>query len=83
MSAAWRPGGWFGCWRVARLVQPYLDGELDDAAAARVARHLQGCPRCARRAEIYRAIKTSLSRRRDTPQRLRDFAENLRQEPEE
>lgn len=68
------------CWRVLRALQSYLDGVLEDAAARRVARHLEGCRRCVREAEAYQAIKTSLGRRRSAPdaaQRLRAFGAAL------
>lgn len=35
-----------GCWRYRRQLSPYLDGELDQAAAARLERHLAGCGAC-------------------------------------
>jgi hypothetical protein len=34
------------CWRRRRQLSPYLDGELDQAAAARMATHLAGCDAC-------------------------------------
>lgn len=34
------------CWRYQRQLSPYLDGELDQAAAARLERHLVGCAAC-------------------------------------
>lgn len=72
------------CWRVRRLLQSYLDGVLDDAAAGRVVRHLAGCHRCAMAAETYQAIKNSLARRRrsaETTRWLRDVGETLRDQP--
>ncbi len=34
------------CWDARRLVSDYLDGELDDSAAAGVEAHLASCPTC-------------------------------------
>ena len=79
--------GSLACRRVRRVLQSYLDGVLEDAAARRVARHLEGCRRCVREAETYLAIKDSLSRRQqnspDAVQRLRDFGEALLDDPGE
>jgi anti-sigma factor RsiW len=36
------------CIGVRRRMSAFVDGELDDVAAARVRRHLGGCRRCAR-----------------------------------
>lgn len=37
------------CQETARLLDPYLDSELDARTCAEVREHLQGCPACARR----------------------------------
>ncbi len=34
------------CWRYQRRLSPYLDGELDQVAAAPLERHLAGCDTC-------------------------------------
>ncbi len=44
----------------------WLDGQLDDTAAAKVARHLEECARCRAEAEELRALRTLL-RSADTP----------------
>jgi Putative zinc-finger len=75
------------CRQVLRVLQSYLDGVLDDAAAGYVAGHLRGCRRCAREAETYEAIKDALARcgrsAPDTVRRLREFGESVQDEPGE
>jgi len=74
-----------GCMRVARVLQAYLDGEIDEATARRVAAHLGVCRRCGMSADTYRAIKASLARRGAwdelTRRRLEDFARRLPEDP--
>jgi anti-sigma factor RsiW len=81
-------GKWFGKWRamschqVAELLQTYLDSELDDDRARRVAAHLDDCRRCGLEAEVYEALRDSLQRRallwEDEPvERLREFGQRL------
>jgi anti-sigma factor (TIGR02949 family) len=70
------------CMDVGRVLQSYLDGEVDEVAARRVARHLEACRRCGLEASTYAEIKQALTRRsRDVPQdavdRLRRFGEDL------
>ncbi|MGH9832691.1 MAG: kelch repeat-containing protein [Blastocatellia bacterium] len=43
-----------GCWRYQRWLSPYFDGELDQAMAARVERHLAGCAACRTQSENMR-----------------------------
>lgn len=75
------------CPEVARLLQRYLDGEIDDLRAQRISRHLEDCRRCGMKAETYSAIKRSLREKRpsvpaDAIERLRAFGEHLAaQEP--
>jgi anti-sigma factor (TIGR02949 family) len=72
-----------GCAAVARRLQHFLDGELDEARTAEIAAHLQECVRCGLDADVYEHIKASLARRGpdriDDPalERLRDFADHL------
>ena len=51
-----------GCMAVARVLQAYLDGEIDETTAQRVGAHLSTCRRCGMKADTYRAIKASLAR---------------------
>lgn len=76
------------CPEVARLLQSYLDGEIDELKAQRIARHLEDCRRCGMRAEAYSAIKRSLRENRpsvptDAVERLRDFGQRLARESTE
>ncbi len=34
------------CWDARSRISEYMDGDLDDAEATRVVRHLEGCPTC-------------------------------------
>ncbi len=70
------------CFRTARALQRYLDGEADDLTAERVAEHLEECRRCGLQARTYEAIKRSLrSGSRDVDdlalRRLRAFHRSL------
>jgi anti-sigma factor RsiW len=42
------------------LLHAYIDGELDRSAAAKVAHHLAGCPRCAQSCEETKALGGTL-----------------------
>lgn len=73
------------CKEVARVLQRYLDGHVDDVTARRVARHLEHCRRCGLEAQTYEAIKDAVGRRsrhldRDALDRLRAFGERLAEE---
>lgn len=70
------------CHEAGRVLQEYLDGVLDPAAAARVRKHLEACRRCGLEATIYDEIKKSLARRPSAAEpaaveRLRRFAISL------
>ncbi len=70
------------CAEVARVLQSYLDGHVDDLTARHVSRHLEHCRRCGLEAETYQAIKDALSRRGrevdpETLKRLRAFGARL------
>jgi len=70
------------CHEVARWLQHYLDGQLDDNRANRLAAHLEDCRRCGLELETYERIKRSLADRRGTAPteslaRLREFGERL------
>jgi anti-sigma factor RsiW len=75
------------CRRVGELLQAYLDGEVDDITARRIAHHLEDCRRCGMELSVYTEIKTSLRRRggdvdRAALDRLRSFGERLVTDPE-
>lgn len=70
------------CHQVGKLIQSYLDREVDDLTARRVARHLEDCRRCGLETQIYTAIKASLARSEselppDALDRLRAFSREL------
>ncbi|CAN5284976.1 hypothetical protein BH23ACT9_BH23ACT9_38970 [soil metagenome] len=46
---------------MARLVQTYLDGELDLERAEAVASHLERCDRCGPDAELLDAVRHALA----------------------
>ncbi len=73
------------CREVSRVLQAYLDGQVDELSARRVTRHLEACRRCGLEAEVYARIKDAVSRMdRDVSSlplaRLRDFARRLADE---
>ena len=70
------------CRHAAKVLQAYLDGEVDAVAADRVEDHLEMCRRCGLEADAYREIKASLSRTHGAvPElalhRLREFGDQL------
>jgi predicted anti-sigma-YlaC factor YlaD len=76
------------CREVGRILQGYLDGDLDEARVAKVTEHLEHCRRCGMEADAYARIKESLARvgreglihpeDRLSIERLRRFADSLR-----
>lgn len=78
------------CHRVARVLQSYLDGEVDPPTATAVTEHLEQCRRCGLDANAYTAIKTAIAASASARPvdvdpaavaRLRTFARGLAQEP--
>jgi anti-sigma factor RsiW len=51
------------CRRVARVLQSYLDGEVDPPTATAVSEHLEECRRCGLEVSAYTAIKTAIAAR--------------------
>jgi anti-sigma factor RsiW len=49
------------CRQVGRLLQSYLDGELDEDRIAQVGGHLDHCRRCGMEASTYARIKEALA----------------------
>lgn len=74
------------CVQVARILQSYLDGAVDDNTAARSALHLEDCRRCGLKAETYWEIKAALGRREqpaaEAVERLRNFGNVLLSTPD-
>jgi anti-sigma factor (TIGR02949 family) len=81
-----RAGEVLSCRQAARVLQSYLDGELDEVTARRVAAHLEDCRHCGLEADTYTEIKKALAQRAALPagavERLRAFGENLLAAPE-
>jgi anti-sigma factor RsiW len=78
----WRGREELRCREVGKVLQSYLDGELDEVLARRVTRHLEMCRRCGMSVETYVAIKQALRRSAGSPsqdalERLRAFGEQL------
>ena len=77
------PTPWqMSCRQVAKVLQSYLDHELDERAAAKVAAHLEDCRRCGLEAETYEELRAVLRRgpsgaADESVARLRDFGERL------
>ncbi|GAC1376919.1 MAG: hypothetical protein NVSMB4_06080 [Acidimicrobiales bacterium] len=51
------------CVQVMRALQSYLDGQIDEVTARRVANHLEACRRCGLEASTYLEIKAALARK--------------------
>ena len=76
-----------GCMAVARVLQAYLDGEVNRRTAQWVSDHLRVCRRCGMKADTYRAIKSSLARTGGideiTRRRLVEFSHHIAGQPPE
>ena len=78
-----RAGEQLSCPEVGRLLQRFLDGELErERDIASLAEHLEECKRCGLEAETYQKIKSALQQRRievppESVTRLREFGEHL------
>lgn len=82
MTGRWWRRDELRCKEVGRILQRYLDGELDDLRTRQVARHLVDCLRCGMAAETYTQIKQALRRTAgplpdDAVERLRAFGAEL------
>lgn len=73
------------CREVGKVLQTYLDGELDDADALLVAAHLDECRDCGLESASYDRIKAALAQPMpegtdpEAIARLRSFGEGLTQ----
>ncbi len=76
-----RPDAPARCPEVARVLQRYLDGEVDARTRRLVSAHLEDCRRCGLEFETYTALKQALRRAGGVPaepiERLRTFAGQL------
>ncbi|MDH3301115.1 MAG: zf-HC2 domain-containing protein [Acidimicrobiia bacterium] len=78
--------GTMSCGDVLKVIQSYIDGEINATTARRVAAHLEQCDPCADEEYIYGQIKASLARRRhkvdmDVLDQLMSFGERLKTDP--
>lgn len=74
--------GMISCRKVGKVLQQFLDGELDEITGEQVEAHLEMCRRCGMEADVYREIKSALARSgaevpSDALVRLRSFGEEL------
>lgn len=74
--------GPMSCRQVGKVLQRFLDGEIDDRDRRRVADHLDDCRRCGLGADTYLQIKAALARTATEPppdvlERLRSFGARL------
>ncbi|MEM9520313.1 MAG: zf-HC2 domain-containing protein [Actinomycetota bacterium] len=72
------------CREVGRVLQSYIDGDVESDFAAKIAAHLEQCRDCGLEYETYRQIKDSLASQGanaevdgDAIDRLREFGRNL------
>jgi anti-sigma factor (TIGR02949 family) len=66
------------CEEVAKVLQAYLDGEVDVHTARMVAGHLEDCATCSHESDVYNGIKASLAtRRRDIDPEIRRALEGF------
>ncbi len=78
--------GSMSCGDVLKVIQSYIDGEIDAETARKVAAHLDQCHPCTEEELIYQQIKSSLSRRRrhvdmEVLEQLMSFGERLKSDP--
>lgn len=79
--------GSMSCGDVLKVIQSYIDGEIDANTARKVAAHLEQCHHCADEEHIYAQIKTSLAKRRhhvdmDVLEQLMSYGERLKIDPQ-
>ncbi|MFW2380414.1 MAG: anti-sigma factor family protein [Acidimicrobiales bacterium] len=77
-----RMRGRLTCTETLELLQQYLDGELSDEAARKIAEHLDHCTRCDQESEVYGKIKASIAAATEAPdqeviERLERFGERV------
>ncbi len=78
--------GSMSCGDVLKVIQSYIDGEIDADTARKVAAHLDQCHPCTDEEHLYAQIKASLARRRrqvdmDVLEQLMSYGERLKTEP--
>ncbi|MCB0966324.1 MAG: hypothetical protein KDB37_05775 [Ilumatobacter sp.] len=81
-----RRGEQLACPEVARLLQQFVDDEVDDPVVVEaLSAHVDHCAPCGYEAETFRSIKVALAARRvpvepDSVDRLRSFGSSLMRE---
>lgn len=70
------------CREVGKVLQSYLDNDVEEDFASKIAEHLEACKECGLEVETYRQIKTSLAAKMpevdpDALARLRAFGDSL------
>lgn len=70
------------CREVGKVLQSYLDDDVEDDFAAKISAHLEACKHCGLEVETYRRIKASLAARMPAVdpaalERLRRFGDEL------
>jgi anti-sigma factor RsiW len=70
------------CREVGKVLQSYLDNNVEEDFAEKIAEHLEACKECGLEAETYRQIKTTLAGRMPevdsaAVERLRAFGDQL------
>ena len=70
------------CREVGKVLQSYLDDDVEEDFAAKIAAHLEACRDCGLELETYQQIKTSLAAKMpdvdpDAIERLRAFGAEI------
>lgn len=79
----WIPmGGGMSCRQAAKVIQSYIDNELDAERTTLLEVHLDACRDCGLELDTYEEIKAALARRsfelpNATIERLRNFSNEL------
>lgn len=50
----------YSCHEVLEVLQSYIDGEVDEATAQKVAKHLDMCTGCTHEADVFRKIEAAV-----------------------
>jgi anti-sigma factor (TIGR02949 family) len=76
------------CREVGKVLQSYLDNDVEDDFAEKIAQHLEACKECGLEVATYQQIKTSLAAKMpevdpDAIERLRTFGAQISGDPTE
>lgn len=61
MMMMFKPG--MSCRKAMKVMQAYLDGEVEENVAKKVAKHLNACEDCDKESLVFKKIKASLANR--------------------